>query len=67
MFNATFTVNPIPGTDKVVVGITPKSLFTTMVKTIAWYAIPIVGLIVIGEWRDSKQPTNTEDHLPEDA
>lgn len=68
MFNTTFVVRPVPGTDKVVVGMTPKSVASLFVKTTVWSLAPVLGLIVISEYmdyRDTKKPTNTEDHYTE--
>lgn len=66
MLAGTFTVRPIPGTDKVKVGITGLSLMKLMLQTTAVYVVPVVALIVISDYMDNhpKKPTNTEDHFP---
>lgn len=67
MFEGTFTVRPIPETDKVKVGITGTSFTKLMLQCTALYVVPIMALIVIGEWTDRpKKPKHTEDHFPKE-
>lgn len=66
MLNATFRVRPVPNTDLVNVAITGKSILKITLQTTLIYVVPVVALIVIGEWYDRPKPSsNTEDHLPE--